>query len=65
MNKELWLAQHALHERHSAKFTKPTPRTAREAFGCEFEYQHDEVDTWVFIVVMVALVVGFGVVSWL
>lgn len=64
MNRDLTIRQWKLHQHGSAQFTKPTPRTAREAFGCEFECERKE-DAWVFIVVMVALVVGLGVVSWL
>lgn len=64
MNRDLTIRQWKLHQHHSAKFTRPNPRTSREAFGCEFEGEARHEDAWVFAAAVAGLLIGM-VVVWL
>lgn len=62
MNREITIAQWRNFQHHNHKHKPNAPRTAREAFGCDFDAGHRDVDTFVLIVAVAAFLIGLGVV---
>lgn len=63
MNHDITIRQWRNFSHHNHLHRANAPRTAREAFGCEFEGE-DRRDAWVLIVAVAGLLIGM-VAVWL